>query len=200
MHSSRWYGIAWIVWSRYVVCCALSFCTLLLYAQQDMAQRLDEVLRFQDFDACKDLLQELTEEDLLQMADSTLFDYYYMAAWCKSEEGDFEKAINHLACAKVICETRLGIHNRVFAYFEIVNAMGKLYEALCKDDEALPLYEDGIVKGLTYLHTTDQTLRSYLDEMRNSAASIYERMGQSSMSHFLRGIKGPSDADRIREQ
>ncbi len=198
MRDTRRRDIVRSVLPLYVAWLILLLGILPLCAQQNTANLLDEIIKSNDFDAGKELLRQITEEEVALMADSTLFDYYYMAAWCKSEEGDLEKAINHLVCAKVICETKLGIHNRVFVYFEIVNAIGQLYEALGKDDEALLWYEDGIVKGLTYSHTTDQTLRSYLDEMRNSAASIYERMGQSSMRHFLRGINEPSDVDRIR--
>ncbi len=166
------------------VCCV--FCG---YAQQNLSQRISDVLISKNINECRELLEQINESDIVNMSDSTLFEYYYLAGWYSMDSNDVEKQIDYLARAKEICETKLGINNNVFMYFEIVKAIGEACEELDKDDEALLWYEEGLIKGLPYLETDDETLQSYLMDIRTYIADIYENKGYSDIAKYLRGNK-----------
>lgn len=164
----------------------LPFC---LYGQKNIPLQLTEVLVAKDKNAAEELLKQITKAEVSQMADSTLFDYLYIKAWVASENNCLEESVGYLAHAKDFCETKLGIQNNLFAYFEILEALGDMCEQLGNDDEALLWYEEGLVKGLTFLNANDETLQLYFKGMRDNAARLYEQQGQWGMAQFLRSEK-----------
>lgn len=174
---------------RYMFILILVFYACGLYAQKSIAQRLNDVLVSKDVKACEKLFPQITQADIAQMADSTLFEYYYLAAWYVMENGQPEESYNYLVKAKDLCETKLGIQNNIFAYFEIIKAIGENREEIDKDDDALLWYEEGLVKALPYLNVKVEPLMSYIKELRDNAASIYAAKGFTDMAQFLSGDK-----------
>ena len=166
------------------VCCL--FCG---YAQQNLSQRISDVLISKNIKECRELLEQINESDIVNMPDSTLFEYYYLAGWYSMDSYDVEKQIDCLVKAKEICETKLGISNNVFVYFEIIKALGEACEELNKKDEALLWYEEGIIKGLPYLQTNDETLQSYFKDIRDNLADIYEAKGNIDFAKYFRNNK-----------
>lgn len=159
------------------------------YAQTNMSQRISDAITSQNPDECKILMKQIKESDIKNMPDSTLFDYYYLAGFVAMETDDIEEQINYLTKAKDICETKLGINNNVFLYFEIIKALGEACEELGKDDEAILWYEEGIVKGLPYLQVNDETIQSYFYDIFNNLADIYEEKGHNDIAEYLRKSK-----------
>ncbi|MBO5966268.1 MAG: tetratricopeptide repeat protein [Methanobrevibacter sp.] len=136
---------------RYIVL-IISVCSAFnAFAQLDISQRISDVIVSQNIEKGKILLQQIKDSDIKNMPDSTLFDYYYLAGFVAMGNDEFGEQIEYLTKAKEICETKLGINNNVFVYFEIINALGEACEELGNDDEAILWYEEGIVKGLPYL-------------------------------------------------
>lgn len=176
--------------------CIISFivllCTINIYAQKNLHQRLSEIMISKNAKACKKIINEITDEEISQMKDSTLFYYHYLAAWNASETNQIEKTINHLTIAKEVCENKIGIHNEIYLYFEIIRTIGENYEDLGKEDEALLWYEEGILKGLPYANTNDKILNSYLGDIAGNAAYIYENKGYPEMARYISGNK-PKD-------
>lgn len=174
---------------RYIVF-VISVCgAFSAFAQQNISQRIYYVLESHDIEECKILMQQIKESDITNMSDSTLFEYYYLAGWYSYQNKDIEKHIDYLVKAKEICETKLGISNNVFMYFEIIKALGEACEELDKDDEALLWYEEGLIKGLPYLETDDETLHSYFKDIRDYSADIYEEKGNMDIAKYLRNNK-----------
>lgn len=159
------------------------------YAQTNMSQRISDAITSQNPDECKILMKQITESDIKNMPDSTLFDYYYLAGFVAMETDEIEEQINYLTKAKDICETKLGINNYVFVYFEIIKALGDACEDLDRKDEALLWYEEGIVKGFPYLQVNDATLQSYFYDIFNNLADIYEEKGHNDIAEYLRRSK-----------
>lgn len=166
------------------LCCA--FCA---FAQQDFSKQINDVLESHDIEKCKMLMRQIKDSDIAVMSDSTLFHYYYLAGWNALENNEIEKEIDYLVKAKEICETILGINNNVSVYFEIIKVLGEACEELNKVDEALLWYEEGIIKGLRYLETDNEALYSYLKDMRNYSADIYEAKGNMGIAKYLRDNK-----------
>ena len=163
------------------VCCVIN-----VYAQQDISQRINDIMYSRNTEECGILIQQIKDSDIALMPDSTLFKYYYLSAWYYYENDEIEKQIEYLVKAKDVCETRLGIDNYVFVYFEIIKALGAACEFLNQNDEALLWYEEGMVKGLPYLGTDNETLQSYFKDIRNYSAKIYEMKGYKDMAMYLR--------------
>ena len=159
------------------------------FAQHDISQRIYDVLISKNTRDCKVLMQQINETDIINFPDSTLLNYYYLAGWYSYENNNHKKQIENLEKAKEICETRLGIDSNVFMYFEIIKALGEACENLNKDDDALLWYEEGIIKGFPYLKTEVEPLKTYLNDMRDKSADIYEKKGFYDIAEYLRNDK-----------
>ena len=174
---------------RYIVL-IISVCSAFsVSAQQNISQLITDVLLSNNLEKGKVLLQQITDSDIKNMPDSTLLEYYYLAGVVAMENDEFGEQIEYLTKAKEICETKLGINNNVFVYFEIIKALGEACEELGKDDEAILWYEEGIVKGLPYLQVNDETIQSYFYDIFNNLAYIYEEKGHNDIAEYLRKSK-----------
>ena len=186
MRNTKLYNIEISDLLRYIACIMLPLCTLSLSAQRNTAKLLDDVLMSKDINAYKDFLEQITEEDVSQMTDTTRLKYYYIAGWYASEKNRVEESLNYLIKAKEFCETKIGIRHQALAYFEIIKAVGELYEEVNKNDEALLWYEEGLVKALPYFNSKNETLISYIRAIRGNAANLFEKQGASGMARYLR--------------
>ena len=113
---------------------------------QTLPERLSHVLEVQDMEMGIKLYNEITEADLSQLPDSSLFDYHYLGGYLNSEIPNHEKAVSHLLEAKKICDKVLGTHS--IGYMEIMQGLGDEYIELGQYDEALAVYQEGIVKSM----------------------------------------------------
>ena len=163
-----------------------------VFAQQDISKRINDVIETNNTKEIPSLISQITESDVANMPDSTLLSYYYLLGYNAYEDNNIEKQIEYLEKAKDICETRLGIDHNIFVYFEIIKALGEACEDLGKDDEALLWYEEGIIKGFPYLDTEVEPLKTYLDDIRDNSADIYEKKGFHDIAKYLR-TKKPFD-------
>lgn len=126
----------------------LSYCLITIsgMAQTSFSERLSHILETRDWDAGVNLYKEMTENDIRQLPDSSLFDYHYLASYINTKIPNHEKAVNHLLESKKLCELTIGVHTKT--YMEIMNALGDEYQKLGKYDEALAEYQEGIVKSV----------------------------------------------------
>lgn len=189
MYRLRLQELSRCVAFRYIVLFIFVCFASNVYAQRNISHLIDEVLESHDVEKCKMLMQQIKESDIANMSDSTLFNYYYLAGWYYCENQDFDKQIDCLVKAKEVCETKLGINNNAYVYFEIIKALGEASEDLDKSDEALLWYEEGIIKGLPYLDSNDETLKEYFKDIRNYSADIYEAKGHMDIANYLRADK-----------
>ena len=113
---------------------------------QTLPEQLSHVLEVQDMEMGIKLYNEITEADLSQLPDSSLFDYHYLGGYLNSEIPNHEKAVSHLLEAKKICDKVLGTHS--IGYMEIMRGLGDEYIELGQYDEALAVYQEGIVKSM----------------------------------------------------
>lgn len=122
------------------------FCAFMAVAQTSLPDRLTHVLETQDMEMGIKLYNEITEADLEQLPDSVLFDYHYLGGYINSEIPNHNKAIAHLLEAKRLCDTSLGVHYT--SYQEIMHGLGDEYIELGQPEEALAIYQEGIVKTM----------------------------------------------------
>ena len=115
-------------------------------AQNSLSERLNHILEAQDMDMGLKLYQEVTDAEIKQLPDSSLFDYHYLGGYLNSEIPNHEKAIYHLTEAKRLCDTSLGTHSGV--YMEIMRGLGDEYIDLGKYEDALAIFQEGITKSM----------------------------------------------------
>lgn len=128
-----------------VILLTFGFCAFFGMAQKSIPERLNYALENQDMESGLRLYNEITNDDLKQLSDSVLFDYHYLGGYINSEIPNHEKAIFHLLEAKKLCDTTLGTHSGV--YMEIVRGLGDEYAEMGRYEEALGIYQEGIVKS-----------------------------------------------------
>ena len=92
------------------------------------------------------LYNEISDAEIAQLPDSSLFDYHYLGGYLNSEILNHKKAITHLLEAKRLCETSLGTYS--IGYMEIMRGLGDEYIELGQYDEALATFQEGIVKSM----------------------------------------------------
>lgn len=132
------------------------FCAFMAVAQTSLQDRLNRVLETQDMEMGLHLYNEISDVEIEQLSDSSLFNYHYLGAYINSEllpdkERSFEKALFHFLEAKRLCETSIGIHSG--DYMEIMRGLGDTYLELGQREEAAYIYQDGIVKSM-YMRTS----------------------------------------------
>lgn len=147
------------------------FCAFMTVAQTSLPDRLTHVLETHDMEMGIRLYNEITEADLEQLPDSVLFDYHYLGGYINSEIPNHEKAIGHLLEAKRLCDTSLGTHSGV--YMEIMRGLGDEYIELGQYEEALAIYQEGIVKS-TYMRVAAS---HDFGNLIMGVQECYERMG-----------------------
>ena len=127
------------------------FCAFSGVAQISLSERLNYVLEVRDMEMGLKLYQEITAAEITQLADSSLFNYHYLGAYINSElmsdnEKNYEKALSHFLEAKRLCETSIGVHSG--DYMEIMRGLGDTYIELGQCEEAVNIYQQGIVKSM----------------------------------------------------
>ena len=127
------------------------FCAFSGVAQTSLSERLNYILEAQDMNMGLKLYKEITDTDIKQLADSSLFNYHYLGAYINSEflpdnEKNSEKALYHFLEAKRLCETSIGIHSG--DYMEIMRGLGDMYNKFGQCEEAVNIYQEGIVKSM----------------------------------------------------
>lgn len=122
------------------------FCAFSGVAQISLSERLNNVLEAQDMNKGLILYREVTDAEIKQLPDSSLFDYHYLGGYLNSEIPNHEKAIYHLTEAKHLCDTSLGTHSGV--YMEIMRGLGDEYIDLGKYEDALAIFQEGITKSM----------------------------------------------------
>lgn len=156
---------------RLTVLLSVAVCALMIGAQNSLPGKLLYALETKNLEMGRKLYTEISDTDLVLFPDSVLFDYHYLGGWINSEIPNHEKAISHLLEAKRLCEKSLGIHSRV--YMEIVNGLGEEYIDLGQYDEAIGIYQEGIVKSVCMRFSAPQ----YFGTLIMGVQKCYERMG-----------------------
>lgn len=150
---------------------SFGFCASYGMAQSSLSERLNYVIETQDIENGIKLYNEISEADLKHLTDSILFDYHYLGGYINSEIPNHEKAIVHLLEAKKLCDTSLGTHSG--AYMEIMRGLGDEYIELGKYEDALAIYQEGIVKS-TYMRVAAS---HDFGNLIMGVQECYERMG-----------------------
>lgn len=136
--------------TRVTVLLSSVFCAFTMFAQLSLSEKLSEVLTTKDMDKGFLLYNQITDSEIKQLSDSVLFDYHYLGAFFNSdnytETPNHDKALYHLKEAKRLCDTSLGTY--FVGYMEVMNGLGDEYLEQGNFEEALAIYEEGLIKSM----------------------------------------------------
>lgn len=156
---------------RMAVLLPLVFCAFVGFAQSSLTERLNYVLEVQDMEMGMKLYNDITSTDLVQLPDSSLFDYHYLGGYLNSQIPNHDKSISHLLEAKKLCDTKLGTYS--IGYMEIMRGLGDEYIEIGKYDDALAAYQEGIVKSMAIREGTPKAFANLIMGVQD----CYEYLG-----------------------
>lgn len=150
-------------------------CALYSFAQESVSDKVNSAFKlcFSDIAKAKDIIKTIDEPSVATLPDSSRFDYHYVCAGIASAEDDYEGIIRHLQETKRLCETSIGV--REVVYLEIMATLASAYEDNGDLDNALAIYQEGIVKGL--LIRNWEGAKEYFAQLNSGLAFVYEEKG-----------------------
>ena len=144
-----------------------------LYAQNNVQRTLDKIYEWAEDNPEKGLSEILAIDtsDITSWPDSTKFDYHYMVGYLYGENAQPDKSIKHLLEAKSLCDKSLGTYS--IGYMEIMWGLGDLYMEKGQYEDALAMFQEGIVKSMTIRSAATHAFGNLIAGMSN----CYEQMG-----------------------
>ena len=120
-------------------------------AQTSLKDNLIFAIESQDIDIALKQYNEVSKTDIKHLSDSVSFYYHHLGAIINYEllpdnMKDYEKALSHYLEAKQLCETSIGVHSG--DYMEIMRGLGDTYIELGQCEEAVNIFQEGIVKSM----------------------------------------------------
>ena len=150
-------------------------CVVCSFAQQSVKEKIYSAYNahFSNIDIAKDIIATIDESIVVTLPDSSRFDYHYVCAGIAYSTNDNEGIIHNLLEVKRLCEASIGI--REVVYLEIMYALASAYEDKGDFDNALAIYQEGIVKGLFIRNW--EGAKEYFGQLNSGLASVYEEKG-----------------------
>lgn len=167
--------LPFIAKTRMAVILSSVFCAFTMFAHTSLSEKLSEILTTKDWDKGFVLYNQISDSDITELPDSSLFDYHYLGAYFNSdnytERPNHEKAIYHLKEAKRLCDTSLGTY--FIGYMEIMNGLGDEYLEEGKFEDALAIYEVGLIKSMVIRKSAPQFFANLIMRIQE----CYENLG-----------------------
>lgn len=166
-----------------IICILGTICSS---AQQSVNDKIYNAYNicFSDIITARDIIETIDESVVETLPDSSRFDYHYVCAGIAYAEEDYERIIRHLQEAKQLSETFMGI--REVVYLEIMATLASTYKNNGDLDNALAIYQEGIVKCLPIRNW--EGAKEYFGQLNSGLAFVYEEKGwQKEVPNLWRG-------------
>ena len=142
------------------------------FAQHPIRNALYRLLAKGDFQEANEAINNYAVNELATLPDSILFDYYYLKAAIKGNDGDETNKRAYLLEAKKLCEKSQGIHSPV--YLEICWAIGKSFEDIGDIVAAFEIYQSALVQSIGLYSLVDNDVKWQYEEINNKVISWYK--------------------------
>lgn len=147
-----------------------------------------------DIKKAETIIASINMDSLALQPDSTRYLFHYYAAVIDEIKNiDTEAKAEHFRIAKLYLETLPSLGIGIHSYPEVCYALGSVYQALNRIDDALKAWEDGISKCLTVFGGFDAKQKDNFFSMIEGLADIYEKRGQKEYATRLRSAKPQVD-------
>lgn len=171
---------------------ALALSVQVVFAQHPISNALVRLLNTGDFREAKESISNYSITELAELPDSVVFDYYYLKAAIKGNDGDEIQKRAYLIKAKKLCEKSQGIHSPM--YLELCWAIGKSFEEARDTLAAFEIYQAAMIQSIGLYSLQDEDVKWYYEEINNKVIDWYkdDSLRKSMIEH--RGELLPRDA------
>lgn len=143
-----------------------------MFAQHPISNALTRLMETGNFREANDSISKYSSSELAVLPDSTLFDYYYLKAAIKDNEGKDNEKRAYLIEAKKLCEKSQGIHSPV--YLEICWAIGKSFEENGNILSAFDIYLVTLIQSIGLYSLNDEDVKWQYEEINDKVIAWYK--------------------------
>lgn len=144
----------------------------LLFSQHPISNTLYELLETGDFEKSKNTLERYSIQEIAELPDSTLLDYFYLKACIRQHEGNETGMRKYLIEAKKLCEKSQGIHSPL--YLELCWAIGNSFENEGDTLSAFEIYQAALIQSRGLYILDDEDVKWQYQYINNKAIECYQ--------------------------
>lgn len=175
----------------FLVMVTLALSVQVVFAQHPISNALARLLNTGDFREAKESISNYSIAELAALPDSVLFDYYYLKAAIRGNDGDEIHKRAYMIEAKKLCEKSQGVHSPV--YLELCWAIGNSFENTRDTIAAFEIYQAALVQSIGLYSVQDEDVKWQYGEINNKVIDWYKNdfLRKSMIEH--RGDLLPRD-------
>lgn len=156
----------------FLVMVTLALSVQVVFAQHPISNALARLLNTGDFREAKESISNFSIAELTALPDSVLFDYFYLKAAIRGNDGDEIHKRAYLIEAKKLCEKSLGVHSPV--YLELCWAIGTSFENSRDTVAAFEIYQAALVQSIGLYSLQDEDAKWQYREIFNKVIDWYK--------------------------
>lgn len=156
----------------FLVMVTLALSVQVVFAQHPISNALTRLLNTGDFREAKESISNYSIAELAALPDSVLFDYYYLKAAIRDNDGDEIHKRAYLIEAKKLCEKSQGVHSPV--YLELCWAIGTSFENSRDTIAAFEIYQAALVQSIGLYSLQDEDVKWQYGEIYNKVIDWYK--------------------------
>jgi len=156
----------------FLVMVALALFVQVISAQHPISNALAQLLNTGDFREAKESISNYSITELAELPDSVLFDYYYLKAAIRGNDGDEIHKRAYLIEAKKLCEKSQGIHSPV--YLELCWAIGNSFENSGDTLTAFEIYQAALIQSIGLYSLQDADVKWQYEEINEKVIDWYK--------------------------
>lgn len=156
----------------FLVMVTLALSVQVVFAQHPISNALARLLNTGDFREAKESISNFSIAELAALPDSVLFDYFYLKAAIRGNDGDEIHKRAYLIEAKKLCEKSLGVHSPV--YLELCWAIGTSFENSRDTVAAFEIYQAALVQSIGLYSLQDEDAKWQYGEIFNKVIDWYK--------------------------
>ena len=156
-----------------------------MFAQHPISNALARLLNTGNFREAEEAISNYSITELAELPDSILFDYYYLKAAIKGNDGKETNKRAYLIEAKKLCEKSQGIHSPV--YLELCWAIGNSFEQSGDTLAAFETYQAALIQSIGLYSLQDEDVKWQYEEINNKVIDWYKN---DSLRHLMTKHRG----------
>lgn len=166
----------------------------LMFSQHPISAALSRLLESGNFAEAKESIKSYNIEELAALPDSALFDYYYLKAAIRGNDGDEAAKRKYLIAAKTLCEKSLGIHSPV--YVELCWAIGRSFEESGDSVSAFEIYQAALIQSIGLYSLEDEDVKWQYEDIEGKVIDWYKNDGVRDKMIRHRDSLSPRDESK----
>ena len=182
----------------FLVMVTLALSVQVVFAQHPISDALARLLNTGDFREAKESISNYSIAELAALPDSVLFDYYYLKAAIRGNDGDEIHKRAYLIEAKKLCEKSQGVHSPV--YLGLCWAIGTSFENSRDTIAAFEIYQAALVQSIGLYSLQDEDVKWQYEEINKKVIEWYKNdsLRRLMIEHRDKLLPRPASSDAVQ--